>query len=78
MTPLVRAEDGKIERLLRGAGAAARHPSERIAGGGKSRAEETWSQLVLRSACLAVSDICLVPARDRTNAMVEEAVMRSE
>lgn len=76
MTPLVRVEDGKIERLLRGAGSAARHPSGQLAGGGKSRTEETWIQLALRSACLAVSDICLVPARERTNAMVEDAVMR--
>ncbi|WP_108996085.1 hypothetical protein [Paenibacillus agaridevorans] len=71
MPPLVRIEDVKIEQMLRGGGESPRSQGE------MGRRKEGWSRLVLLSACLAVHDVCVVPRQERTEALVEEACLRS-
>ncbi|MHA6482330.1 hypothetical protein ACX1C1_10575 [Paenibacillus sp. strain BS8-2] len=76
MPPLVRIEDGKIEQIIRGASSIARDGARTRYGWGRERQEDNWTQLALHSACLAVGDLCLIPASERTYADVETSCMR--
>ncbi|MDQ6421319.1 hypothetical protein RB620_17985 [Paenibacillus sp. LHD-117] len=72
IAPLIRLEDHKIERMLRGAGPGMDKRSEAAKA---NKASGDWRHLALQSACLSASDLCLLPDKERTEERVALAVM---